>query len=288
MNKVTKVWLLVALSMVLSISTFADDNTETVKKGENSITITLEVKDSKISTSSKPSPIDGKSWIALKPGGRDGNGKSYVCNENIGCNTEAMKVGYMQGYPGGLFKPNKTLTRAEFAVIMYRAFKFNTTGTTRIYNDCVNHWASTEIHALSSHGILEGVNSYEFRPNDSVTKGQVLIILDRILNLYDYSDEFDGEYVNKYYNSDGIARVLNSGLYTKEVDKSYDPSAPISRAEMIHLVNNVLYERESTNADNEDILKNYSVYPDLTGTSNEYKNDCIRALNNTILKQVVR
>ena len=53
-------------------------------------------------------------------------------------------LGIITGYPDGTFKPNKPITRAEFAAIAAR-FDETQSGKSATFSDVIGHWAAKEI-----------------------------------------------------------------------------------------------------------------------------------------------
>ena len=48
------------------------------------------------------------------------------------------------------------------------------------YTDTGTHWASSAIDKWSGMGILQGYDG-KFRPNDPITRGEMAVIIDRIM-----------------------------------------------------------------------------------------------------------
>lgn len=95
---------------------------------------------------------------------------------NIG---RAEKAGLLVGYSDGSYRANASITRAEMAAIAYRYLKPDS-APSRTFSDVpASHWANGMIAALS--GYLDGYPDQTFRPNDKLTRAEVVTILNRIL-----------------------------------------------------------------------------------------------------------
>ncbi len=70
------------------------------------------------------------------------------------------------------------------------------------YNDINNHWANSEIVKWSKIGIIQGSDG-RFRPNDAVTRGEMAVIIDRIM-------KFDKPSENSFTD-------LDENFYTKSL-----------------------------------------------------------------------
>lgn len=92
------------------------------------------------------------------------------------------KAGIVAGYPGGSFKPDQAVTRAEFfkMVAMLYSDTLNTPITGGIFKDINGHWAEKYINMLQKLGIVKGDNG-SARPNDNLKRGETAAIMNRIL-----------------------------------------------------------------------------------------------------------
>ena len=87
------------------------------------------------------------------------------------------------GYPDGEFKPARNLTRAEFAALIYRF-----TGIDEAKDDKnpfsdleESHWAYDEIIALNESGLVEGYEDKTFKPENNITRAEVMTVMNKIL-----------------------------------------------------------------------------------------------------------
>jgi len=93
-----------------------------------------------------------------------------------------VENGGISGYGDGTFRPDNTITRAEFTKIIVSVFD--------IYGDSANGygdvpqsaWYSEYIKKASANGIIYGSGGM-FRPNDNITRQDAALILYRVLKL---------------------------------------------------------------------------------------------------------
>ena len=96
----------------------------------------------------------------------------------------AVQVGIVSGYPDGSFKPNKPITRAEFAAIASR-FDALAQGNNIAFNDLApSHWGYNAIRSAASKGWITGYPDDTFRPEKAITRAEVTSITNRMLNRY--------------------------------------------------------------------------------------------------------
>ncbi|MEB3310641.1 MAG: S-layer homology domain-containing protein [Snowella sp.] len=91
------------------------------------------------------------------------------------------------GYPDNTFKPEQPVDRDEFASILHNAFSQNTErqlSRGSVYKDVpVGYWAAPAIQDAYEMGFMKGYPTGEFRPNQPISKVEVLVSLARNLNL---------------------------------------------------------------------------------------------------------
>ncbi len=88
------------------------------------------------------------------------------------------------GYPDGEFKPANHLTRAEFAALIYRFTEDELTKgkSKNPFNDLSDeHWAYNEILTLCENGLVEGYEDGSFRPENNITRAEVMTVVNKIL-----------------------------------------------------------------------------------------------------------
>jgi hypothetical protein len=86
----------------------------------------------------------------------------------------------LKGYPDGTFRPDRTVTRAEFAVIIYTslAFKQASSRPGVTFKDVpANHWAAKAIDQAYQTNYLSGYPNSSFQPNQIISRGQALTAL---------------------------------------------------------------------------------------------------------------
>lgn len=85
------------------------------------------------------------------------------------------------GYADGTFRPNNKITRAEFVTILSR-LPHNDIGTDTVFADVPeSHWAHSAVQTALAQGWVTGDPSGKFRPDDSITRAEVVTVMNRIL-----------------------------------------------------------------------------------------------------------
>lgn len=129
-------------------------------------------------------------------------------------------AGVVSGYPDGTFKPNKPVTRAEFAKMVVKAFHPETTGT-RTFPDVQGHWAASYVNQLGKD-YLTGYKDGTFRPDRNITRAEVVAVLTRVM---------------KMGGSDGQSLKPTTASFS-DVDSKYWAFAPIEIANRVGILPN--------------------------------------------------
>ncbi|HBB31171.1 MAG TPA: hypothetical protein DDZ80_03245 [Cyanobacteria bacterium UBA8803] len=85
----------------------------------------------------------------------------------------------VSGYPDATFRPNNPVSRAEFAVLLNKAFPNALPVRNAIaFRDVpANHWANSAIQAVTRAGFFSGYPNGTFRLNQSIPRVQALVAL---------------------------------------------------------------------------------------------------------------
>lgn len=104
-------------------------------------------------------------------------------------------MGLISGYPNGTFKPNESITRAEFAQMisgyvkkraefeqkLSSSFK-NEKSSTADFKDVKDHWAKDAIDKLYGNKNVTGYPDGSFKPNAKITRAEAVTILNSVFN----------------------------------------------------------------------------------------------------------
>lgn len=216
-------------------------------------------------------------------GGEDGLGNDYYLRPGIDVDSSVRKYGYIVGKNNWVFDPNGNLTRAEFATILDRVFVFKDETITKRFEDTKGHWAEEAICRLASNGVIQGVSSREFNPEGTLRHDEALLMLSRVLYTDKYKSTTTLVDLKGHYAEATLSRIINSGIYSY-LNKEFDVNSLITRDEMIHIVNNIIYPRDKSESSLESYLKKKSVFTDLLGNNYDiYYKDCLKSIDKSYL-----
>ena len=132
-------------------------------------------------------------------------------------------LGIITGYPDGTFKPNKPITRAEFAAIAAR-FDETQSGKSATFSDVIGHWAAKEIGIAYYNDWIKGYPDGTFKPDQNITRAEAMTMINRVLerkpespadlltNMNKWTDNMD---TSKWYYLD-VQEATNSHAYTRK------------------------------------------------------------------------
>ena len=176
------------------------------------------------------------SLLAVPAGAASG---ATVTFSDIGDRSTAMAVeslrllGVLDGYGDGTFRPGTVLNRAQLAVYaMNGSSELSRYRTVTIFPDVKpSHWAAAYINmAAKGKDIISGYADGRFHPDRTVTVGQAVTILMRMLG---YKDEDIGGIWPDSYMAEAATVGLTEGVST-------NGSAGLTRAQAARLFLNLL------------------------------------------------
>ncbi|MBQ7600305.1 MAG: S-layer homology domain-containing protein [Clostridia bacterium] len=172
-------------------------------------------------------------------------------------------IAYVKGYPDGMVRPSKNITRAEVATIFYRLLKPEVRNA---YHSTLNNfadvkstdWFNEAVSTMANLGIVKGRSSDTFAPNAPITRAEYATICARfdtsiVVQLSSFSD------ISDHWAKDYILRAAALGWIRGYTDGTFKPNQQISRAESITLTNRVLQRLPQSPSD---LLSGMIYFPD--------------------------
>ena len=154
------------------------------------------------------------------------------------------KLQVIKGYEDGTLRPDNKITRAEFAVILNRVFNIQGSNNTSIVlKDIGDNWAKEAIENLVAAGVIKGYDDGKFRPDNTITREEMVIMLSRIVDLNNVAkDTTKGNFndVNGTYAADEIKAEAQAGIVSGKGDGRFDPKSNATRAEALQIILNAL------------------------------------------------
>ena len=188
----------------------------------------------------------------------------------------AVASGWVDGYPDGSFKPEKSITRAEFTKMLLDAIHLTpdsetvawmkenaltddiwgnpTEYTPKLY-DMSGHWLTSQgwldTALYSGMVVPDDYNGKNFRPEKAIARYEIALMTDRALGLvYPASQPVEGElpFTDKEEILDWMKGYVNesvkAGVLKGYPDGSFQPNKTSTRAEAVVMIQRMLEEME--------------------------------------------
>lgn len=157
----------------------------------------------------------------------------------------------IDGYTDGTFRPEKPMTRAEFATILVKVLKIPVTRDAKAahFSDVPNgYWAAPAIAAVKSKGLINGFPGNRFMPNRNITRLEVMTILSN-MDKTEIPAEFSvADILSTYEDGSDVPNWAQESVaeaaYTKVManapsrENRIDPNRDATRAEVAAMVVN--------------------------------------------------
>jgi hypothetical protein len=150
---------------------------------------------------------------------------------------QLVKLGAINGYPDNTFKPNNSITRAEFVTVIVNAFNLKAQDG-KSFADTSTHWAKSAIATAASLGVVTGYSESSFGPDDLITREQMAAIVIRAAQM-DSADKglsfSDSSNVTDWARA-ALSAATASGLINGYRDGTVKPKANSTRAEAVTVI----------------------------------------------------
>ena len=101
------------------------------------------------------------------------------------------------------------------------------------YTDTSNHWAENEINNLSLNGIISGYTDGTFRPNQNMTRAELITVINRLLGNNTQNDRYVPDINVKDWYYTEIRKAIESGFVEGNSNGYIRPNDLITRQEAI-------------------------------------------------------
>lgn len=158
---------------------------------------------------------------------------------------EWTEKGWLQGYPDGSYRPDQTISRAEYLAMLDRAFALKAGASELNFKDMgAGQWFETAVsHAVYS-GILEGYEDGTIRPSRQISRQEAAVMLARLLKLEPVSlqlTSFSDAAQIADWGQEAVAELVHNQILAGYPDGTFRPSQPITRAEAVSLLDKAVH-----------------------------------------------
>ncbi|MNM76787.1 Endoglucanase precursor [compost metagenome] len=144
------------------------------------------------------------------------------------------EMGAISGYEDGSFRPDDSITRAEFLKIVVTALGLKASET-RVFEDTDQHWAKDYISTAGALDIISGRSDKTFAPDEKITRQEMSVILARAGKLIPESEHSPRRYTDQGEIADWASNAINAmtdaNITTGYPDGSFKPGHTATRAQ---------------------------------------------------------
>ncbi|WP_102348305.1 DUF4347 domain-containing protein [Bacillus sp. Marseille-P3661] len=155
---------------------------------------------------------------------------------------ELVSMKAVNGYPDGTFKPNTSVTRAEFTTMVVNALQIKNNGNAKTFDDIQKHWAKNSIEIAAANEVVNGLSETRFGPDETITREQMAAIIvnagkmEMIENKASFKDYNEiGSWAEGSVNTAAYYKIVN-GL----PNQTFNPKGKATRAEAAAVIMNLL------------------------------------------------
>jgi GH43 family beta-xylosidase len=158
----------------------------------------------------------------------------HWANTNI---RKLIALGAVEGYPDGTFKPNNSITRAEFVKFLVAALKLQPESG-KVFKDTNSHWAKDYISTASAYGITNGYSNTLFAPDDLISREQMAVMVVNAAKLAISEDEvtFMDKGDISFWAVGAVSTAQKQGLIEGYLDNRFLPAGHATRAEAVTVI----------------------------------------------------
>lgn len=153
--------------------------------------------------------------------------------------------GIVKGQGNGYFRPDNTITRAEFVQMVVMAFGFVTQGSGADFADVTNEWFADSVQAAYTNGVVNGTSATTFSPLNNITRQDMMTILYNAakakgIKLTNGDASFTDAGSISAYAQNAVAAMVGSKVVSGYTDGSVKPLNNASRAEAAAMLSRLL------------------------------------------------
>lgn len=151
-----------------------------------------------------------------------------------------ISKGYVNGYEDNTFRPENSITRAEFVKLVNKVFKFTEAGSENFSDVNSGQWYYNEICIGVKAGYINGYEDGTFRPENPITREEACKTIAKVMNLkgdgnlgFVDTDKIS-EWAKEYVDALSDNKIING-----YEDNTFRPSNNITRAETVTTLSRV-------------------------------------------------
>lgn len=184
---------------------------------------------------------------------------------------------YISGYPDGTFRPNNSITRAEFVSLANNAYSLEEKTSISFQDVSSDHWAYDAIQTGVCAGYIKGDTNNTFRPDDKVTRAEaasMIAILQKNIDSQSTTNNYTDNDSIPEWARNAVAVLSKQNIMKGFPDGSFRAQNSMTRAEAVTVLSTALQNNDSIQKD-ENIEQNTEQQNIVTLEKNTLQNKVI-------------
>ena len=146
-----------------------------------------------------------------------------------------VSKGYIDGYPDYTFRPENTITRAEFVKVVNKVFNYTDKAQINFTDVNSSQWYYEELCKAIQAGYIKGYEDNTFRPENPISREEASLMISRIKNNLkgDGTLGFADESQVSYWAKDAVDSLIDNGIVGLNDRNLFRPLDNITRAESV-------------------------------------------------------
>lgn len=152
----------------------------------------------------------------------------------------------INGYEDGTFLPDANISRAELAKVISAAKQFTSLADINFSDVSGDEWFVSDLRKCVAQGIIGGYEDGTFRPDDAVTREEAATMFQRAykINSIGLLNFSDNDSISEWAKT-SVTALVGAGVINGYEDGTFMPSAPITRAEVVKILDGITAAAES-------------------------------------------
>ncbi|MBQ9984874.1 MAG: S-layer homology domain-containing protein, partial [Oscillospiraceae bacterium] len=152
--------------------------------------------------------------------------------------------GIIKGTSENTFSPANNITRADFAILLVRAFKLESDNTENFADVADSDYFAKELAIARNTGIVNGIGDNKYAPRNTITRQDMMVIVYRAMQKLGVELEIaDVDYADVAdvadYAQDAVKALITAGLVNGKSGK-IAPTDYTTRAEVAVLIKRIM------------------------------------------------
>ena len=146
---------------------------------------------------------------------------------------------FIAGFDDGTMRPDASLTRGQAAMLLYGLLLEKTPGEAVFEDVSPLAYYYDAVNSLRAMDIIAGRTSTLFKPDEPIKRAEFVAICVKFADAIEAENKYT-DVPAGYWAEKSIAAATAFGWITGRTESTFAPEAPISRAEAVCVLNNVL------------------------------------------------